>query len=346
MAKDILILGGTRFLGRHLAAQALARGDRVTLLHRGRSGPGLFPQAEHLIADRDGDLGVLQGRTWDAVLDTSAYFPRQVREVARVLAGQVRQYQFVSSISVYAGSPHEGHHEGHHEDGPRAVLEDPEVQVVDGATYGGLKALCEDAAVAGFGAATALIVRPGLIVGPFDPTGRFSWWVQRLQRGGAVLAPGEPTAPVQFIDGRDLAAWMLLQTAASRGGAFNLNGPVVPLTMGGFLDAARDALAPAARLQWVDEATLLAAGVKPWVDLPVWLSLPDHGMHRTPIGRAVAAGLVTRPLVETLRDTAAWLAQAPAVAPGRPAVGLSETAEAALLASAAMPPARPGPAPG
>jgi len=324
---DVLILGGTRFLGRHLADQALARGDRVTLLHRGRSGPGLFPQAEHLIADRDADLSALAGRRWDVAIDTSAYFPRQVRAVAAVLAGQVAQYQLVSSISVYAGHPAEGNHE----DSPRAVLADPGVQVVDGATYGGLKALCEDAAVAGFGSANALVVRPGLIVGPFDPTGRFSWWVQRLQRGGDVLAPGDPAAPVQFIDGRDLAAWMLLQTAAARGGAFNLNGPARPLTMGGFLEAARAALSPTARLRWIDEAAVLAAGIQPWSDLPVWLSTPDHGMHRTQIGRALATGLVTRPVADTVRDTAAWLAGAELVAAGRPAVGLSPEREAALL---------------
>ena len=331
----LLILGGTRFLGRHIAEQALARGDQVTLLHRGRSGPQLFPQAEHLIADRDADLSALQGRQWDVAIDTSAYFPRQVRAVAAVLAGQVGQYQLVSSISVYAGHPADGNHE----DSPRAVLADPEVQVVDGATYGGLKALCEDAAVAAFGAAQALIVRPGLIVGPFDPTGRFSWWVQRLQRGGEVLAPGDPSAPAQFIDARDLAAWMLLQAASApagafhpRAGAFNLNGPVAPLTMGGFLDAARATLAPTARLKWIDEAALLAAGVKPWSDLPVWLSTPDHGMHRTQIGRAVATGLVTRAVADTVRDTAAWLAHAEPVAAGRPAVGLEPAREAALLA--------------
>jgi 2'-hydroxyisoflavone reductase len=330
---DLLILGGTRFLGRHLAEQALAAGHRLTLLHRGQSNPGLFPEAVHLIADRDADLSALTGRSFDAVFDTSGYFPRQLRAVAVVLAGRVGQYQFVSSISAYAAMPATGNDE----DSPLATLADPEVQVVDGKTYGGLKVLCEQAAVQGFGASRTLLVRPGLIVGPFDPTGRFTWWVQRLQRataGSEVLAPGDPEAPVQFIDARDLAAWMLAQAAAGTAGAFNLAGPAAPLTMGGFLDAARQTLAPQARLAWVDEALLLAEGVAPWSDLPVWLSTPDHGLHRTRIDRALATGLAPRPLAETLRDTAAWVGNGPGVAAGRPAVGLAPEREAALLAKA------------
>jgi 2'-hydroxyisoflavone reductase len=335
----LLVLGGTRFLGRHLAELALARGDRVTLVHRGRSTQGLFPEAEHRLGDRDTELPALLAGTqrWDAVIDTSAYLPRQVRAAAAVLAGRVGHYQLVSSISVYAGHPAAGNDE----DSPRTVLADPEVQIVDGQTYGGLKALCEDAAIAGFGNALTLIVRPGLIVGPFDPTGRFSWWVQRLQRGGVVLAPGDPAAPVQFIDARDLAAWMLKQADAGSTGAFNLTGPTAALTMGAFLDTARQSLQPAAQLKWIDEATLLAAGVAPWSDLPVWLSTPDLGLHRTAIARALATGLQTRPLAETLHDTAAWLAEAPLVAAGRPPVGLDPGREAALLATSRLPPATP-----
>jgi 2'-hydroxyisoflavone reductase len=211
----LLILGGTRFLGRHLAEHALAAGHTLTLLHRGQSNADLFPEAEHLIADRDASLAVLAGRSWDAVIDTCAYFPRQVRSAAAVLAGQVGHYQLVSSISVYAGWPAAGNAE----DAALATLPDPEVQVMDGNTYGGLKALCEQAAVDGFGADRTLNVRPGLIVGPHDPTGRFTWWVQRLLRaadGSAVLAPGDPAAPVQVIDARDLAAWMLAQAATGR----------------------------------------------------------------------------------------------------------------------------------
>ena len=176
---NLLVLGGTRFLGRHLAAQALARGHRLTLLHRGLSGAGLFPEAEHRIADRDGDLALLAHGKWDAAIDTSAYVPRQVRALAQRLAGRVEHYQLVSSISVYAGFSAAGTQE----DAPLQTLPDPSTEVATGATYGGLKALCEQVAVQGFGG-RCLLVRPGLLVGPHDPTGRFTWWLRcRPARG-------------------------------------------------------------------------------------------------------------------------------------------------------------------
>ncbi len=331
----LLILGGTRFLGRHLADQALQRGHAVTLLHRGQSGPQLFPQAEHLIADRDLDLGVLDGRRWDAVIDTSAYVPSQVRTVVARLAGHVAHYQLVSSISAYASLDVPGTLE----DAPLATLADPGVETVDGQTYGGLKALCEAAALQGFGSAACCIVRPGLLVGPFDPTGRWTWWVQRILRGGEVLAPSRPDAPVQFIDARDAAAWMLDQAERQSTGAFNLTGPAAPLTMGAFLDTACATLNPAARLKWLDETFLLEAGVAPWSDLPVWLPAVSQGLHQTSIARALATGLRCRPLAQTLLDTAAWAsrpdesAAAAAAGPPRPAVGLAPEREAALLAA-------------
>ena len=202
----LLILDGTRFLGRHIAELALARGHQVTLLHRGQSGPQLFPQAQHLIADRNGDLGVLARGRWDAAIDTSAYVPRHVKRVAAALGMRVGHYQLVSSISAYASFDAPG------ADETRATqtLPDPTVETVTGETYGGLKALCEAAALAEFGG-RCLINRPGLIVDPHDPTGRFTWWVLRRLRGGTVLVPGEPNTPVQFIDAREAATWMLLQ---------------------------------------------------------------------------------------------------------------------------------------
>ena len=219
----LLILGGTRFLGRHLAEQALQRGHALTLLHRGRSGPALFPEATHMLADRDGDLSVLDGGTWDAVIDTSAYVPRQVRAAAARLAGRVGSYQLVSTISVYSDFADPGLIE----DAPLARLADETTETVDGGTYGGLKALCEQAALDAYGE-RGLIARPGLLVGPHDPTGRFTWWATRLQRGGEVLAPGEPASPVQFIDTRDAAAWLLLQAERQAAGTFNLTGPCRP----------------------------------------------------------------------------------------------------------------------
>ncbi len=324
----ILVLGGTRFLGRHFVAQALAAGHRLTLLHRGRSGAGLFPEAEHLIADRDGDLAALDGRAWDTVLDTSAYLPRQVRAVADKLAGRVGVYQLVSTISVYPDFDRPGLDE----DAPRAVLPDPEVQTVDGSTYGGLKALCEDAALAAFGT-RCLIARPGLLVGPHDPTERFTWWVRRVATGGDVIAPGDPAAPVQFIDARDAAAWLLRAAEAGTVGSFNLTGPVRapgrPLTMGEFLATAVERLAPGARLHWLDEAFLLGAGVVPWTELPVWVPSDSAGIHQVDIRRAVASGLSCRPLADTLADTAAWAAEVPA----QGSTGLAAEREAALLAA-------------
>jgi len=323
---QILVLGGTRFLGRHFVDQALAAGHRLTLLHRGRSGAGLFPEAEHLIADRDGDLSALDGRQWDVALDTSAYLPRQVRAVAARLAGHVGVYQLVSTISVYP----DFERPGIDEDTPRATLPDPEVQVVDGSTYGGLKALCEDAALAAFGE-RCLIARPGLLVGPHDPTERFTWWVRRVAAGGEVLAPGDPAAPVQLIDARDAAGWLLQSAEAGRCGVFNLTGPVrppgQPLTMGEFLATAVGVLNPAVQLQWVGEGFLLEQGVVPWSELPVWVPADSAGVHQVDIRRAAAAGLMCRPLAETLADTATWAA---GVAP-KDGTGLAADREAALL---------------
>ncbi|MBK6470957.1 MAG: NAD-dependent epimerase/dehydratase family protein [Betaproteobacteria bacterium] len=341
----LLILGGTRFLGRHLAQQALAAGHELTLLHRGRSAADLFPEAEHLIADRDreGEFdaalnGALAGGAWDAVVDTSAYLPRQVRSAAAALAGRVGQYQLVSTISVYAGFDAAVTTE----DASLQVLPDPKVQVVDGSTYGGLKALCEAAAYEGFEDA-CLVSRPGLLVGPFDPTGRFTWWVQRFVRADSgdddeteVLAPGDPATPVQFIDARDAAAWMLHQAEAGHRGTCNLTGPENPATMGELLATARDTLAPTSELLWVDEAFLLEQGVAPWSDLPVWLPLAQSGVHRVDITRALDTGLQCRPWAQTLRDTAAWAATATPPAPGgplRPPVGLAPEREANLRAA-------------
>jgi 2'-hydroxyisoflavone reductase len=327
----LLILGGTRFLGRHVAEQALARGHQLTLLHRGQSGPALFPQAEHRLADRDGDLAALARGEWDAVIDTSAYFPRQVRALAACLAGRVGHYQLVSSVSVYAGFDEPGTTE----EAALQTLADPEVQTVTGETYGGLKAACEAAAQAGF-PGQCLVNRPGLLVGPHDPTGRFTWWVRRMAAGGDVLAPGDPLGPVQFIDARDAAAWMLLQAERRTLGRFNLTGPGQPLTWGALLETAASALNPQARLEWVDEAFVLEQGLAPWSDLPVWLPRESAGLHQVAIGRALATGLQCRPLPQTLRETAAWDQAAPAApagGPPRPPVGLLPEREAALLSA-------------
>lgn len=319
----LLVIGGTRFLGRHLVAQALARGHEVTLFHRGHSGPGLFPAARTINGDRNGDLGALAGGAWDAVVDTCAYVPRHVRTMATALAGRVGRYLLVSTISVYP----EGR-EGPDETTPPVTLPDPTVETVTGETYGGLKALCETALQAAL-PERALVARPGLIVGPWDPTGRFTWWVQRLQRGGDVLAPGDPAAPVQFIDVRDAARWLLRQAEAGTTGTFNLTGPAAPLSMQAFLQAAAAALGSDARLHWRDEAVLLARGATPWTEIPLWVPQADAGLHRTPIARAIATGLSFTPLPDTIRDTATWAADHDTAHNG---IGLHPDKEKALLA--------------
>jgi 2'-hydroxyisoflavone reductase len=322
----LLVLGGTRFLGRHLAQLALTQGHAVTLLHRGVSDAGLFPEAKHLIADRDADLSVLAGGQWDAAIDTNAYVPRHVQTMAAALQGRVGSYQLISSISVYASFS-----SGPDENNARAVLADPTTETVNGDSYGGLKALCEDVALERF-PGRCLIARPGLIVGPFDPTGRFTWWLQRVARGtsaGPILTPGEPSAQVQFIDARDCAAWLLRQAKTGTTGSFNLTGPETPLTMAEFLRVAKNTLNNDAPLQWVDEAFLLAHDVKPWTDLPLWLRQQEAGLHHTDISRALDTGLSCRPLWQTVADTASWAVNEA----DKPGIGLSAAREADLLAA-------------
>ena len=298
---DILILGGTRFLGRALAEAAIARGDRVTLFHRGLTGAELFPQLEHIIGDRERDLAKLAGRRWDAVFDTCGFFPRVVRMSARALAGSVGHYGFVSSISVYAepGIPHAD------ESAPLATLADPSIEELTGGTYGALKALCELAVEVEM-PGRSLSARAGLLVGPHDYTDRFPYWVARLERGGEVLAPDAWNQPLQFIDARDAAAWLLHAAQQRLSGPFHLTGPASPLTFGGFLDRAAAVLGGRSRFVRVDESFLTGAGVQPWSEMPLWTA-GDASFLDVKLNRSVAAGLKWRPLEDTLRDTLAWL---------------------------------------
>lgn len=322
---QLLILGGTRFLGRALVESALAHGDKVTLFNRGRSGPDLFPRVEQLRGDRDGGLGVLHGRTWDAVIDTSGYVPRLVADSARVLAGNVDLYTFISSISVYA-DPVLAHS---NEDAPLARFPDDLGEEVTGETYGPLKVKCEEEALALMDG-RALLVRAGLLVGPHDATDRFTYWPVRAARGGEILAAAPPDAPVQFIDVRDLADWTLAATRARLTGSFNVTGPAQPLTMQGLLESCLAVSNQPATLTWVDEPFLVAQDVAYWADLPLALAAADRGIMQVDIGKALAAGLATRPLAETVRDTLAWAQTRPVDHPWR--AGLTPEREAPLLA--------------
>ena len=324
----LLVLGGTAFLGRHFVEVALAGGHEVTLFNRGRHGPDLFAEAERLQGDRGGDLAPLRDRRWDAAIDTSGYVPRVVRASADLLAGAVDRYALISSISVYADTSTPGMDER----APVGELPDETVEEITGETYGPLKALCErevERALPG----RALIVRPGLIVGPHDPTDRFTYWPARVARGREILAPGGPERPVQFIDARDLAEWILRMVVAGGVGAFNATGPAAPLSMGGLLDACGAIGGGEARFTWIDEAFLLEQGAIPWSELPLWV--PDEeqfrGFAAIDCGKALDAGLTFRPLADTIRDTLAWDATRPVGEERR--AGLAPEREAAILAA-------------
>ncbi len=326
---DILILGGTVFLGRHLVEAAQAHGHRVTLFHRGQHGTELFPAVERIIGDRNESLDALHGRHWDAVIDTSGFFPRQVKATTEALAETVDHYTFISSASVYSDPSVPGLDET----APVGTLADPTVEEITGETYGSLKALCEGAANAGL-PGRVLIVRPGLIVGPYDPTNRFAYWPRRLAAGGDVLAPGSPSDPVQIIDARDLAAWIIAGVEAKRTGVYNALGPDYELTMGDLLTACQAAGDANARIHWVAEEFLLAHEVQPWSELPLWIPAGDPttaGFSRMSNARARAAGLTFRPPSATVQDTLAWDRAGLPSPNDRPRVTLTPEREAVLL---------------
>lgn len=309
----LLVLGGTAFLGRVVAEAALAAGHELTLFNRGRTSPGLFPEAEELHGDRDGGLGPLAGRKWDAAVDTSGYVPRVVRASAELLRDS-GHYTFVSSISAYARfaePPREGD--------AVAAIDDPASEDVE-AHYGALKALCEAVVEDVFGG-RSLVVRPGLIVGPHDPTGRFTYWPHRVARGGEVLAPGPPERPVQLIDVRDLGEWIVRGAEARLGGLFNAIRPPFPM---------RELLAACpgeARVTWVDGSWLAQRGVGEWMELPLWLAPGNAewaGFLQADASQAIAAGLTFRPLEATARGA---LEEAELV----DGVGLTPEREAELL---------------
>ncbi|HEV2131808.1 MAG TPA: SDR family oxidoreductase [Longimicrobiaceae bacterium] len=296
----LLILGGTRFVGRHLVEAALARGHEITLFHRGRHEAHFSAEVEELHGDRRSDLSALQGRRWDAVVDTSGYAARDVRASAELLADAVEHYTFVSSISVYAGFNRIGMDEN-------APVEPPDATSTEMTpeAYGAMKVACEQAVEAAFPEHCA-IVRPGLIVGPYDYMDRFPYWCRRIAAGGEVLAPGDPGRPVQLIDVRDLAEWMVRLAEQRRAGVFNATGPAEPLTMRELLEGIRAGVGGDARFTWVPDEFLLTEGVGEWEEMPFWVSEKLIGVLAVDVSRAVAAGLAFRPVRESARDTRAW----------------------------------------
>lgn len=320
----LLILGGTAFLGRHLTEVALQRGHEVTLFNRGQRNPDLYPEVEQLRGDRNGNLEALKGRRWDAVIDTSGYVPRIVRESAELLADHVEHYTFISSISVYAGFD-----QPNDESSPVGKIEDESVEQVTGETYGPLKALCEQAAEAAM-PGRVLNIRPGLIVGAHDPTDRFTYWPHRIARGGEVLAPGRPDRPVQIIHARDLAEWNIRMVEERQTGVYNATGPAYRLTMEEVLQTCKAVSGSDASFTWVEESFLKEHQVGAWVEVPLWI--PEDGpaaMNETNVAKAIGAGLTFRPLAEIVRDTLEWDRTRPADLQRR--AGLKAERESELL---------------
>lgn len=327
--RRILILGGTGFLGPHVVEAALARGHTLTLFNRGKTHAELFPELEKLHGDRDGDLRALAGRSWDAVVDTSGYTPRVVTASAELLAPSVGHYVFISTISAYADNATVG------QDETAALATMPDPTSEEPQFYGALKALCEQAAERAMpGKVTS--IRPGLIVGPLDPSGRFTHWVTRTADGGEVLAPGDGSTFTQWVDARDLAAWIVTVIEAGAVGVFNALGPERRATMREVVDTCNQVGGGGATITWVDNQFLEDQGVDGWTDLPMWLAPEGEyaGFGTRANARAIAAGLRFRALADTAADTLAWARALPADAPAKlRSSGLARDREAAVLAA-------------
>lgn len=316
--KNILVLGGTGFLGPAIVNAGLARGHGFTLFNRGKTNPGLFASASHVEQihgqrrrprkDRPNapaqDLSALQNRKWDAVVDTSGYYTGEVEDVCKVLAGNVGQYVYISSLSVYPSL--EVSADAIDEQSPLAKLDDKYVEDMgkDFANYGGLKRHCEDAAAAAF-PGKATLVRPGYIVGPGDPTDRFTYWPARFLRGGECLAPGSPDNDLQFIDVRDLGEWIVHLIEAGITGPFNAVGFDGSISVAEFLHTGKGTLNHSCSFTWVDDAFLEANKVTAWDEMGCWTPKAKNGHSSN--AKSIAAGAKYRPIAETIRDTAAWV---------------------------------------
>ncbi len=296
---QVLILGGTQFLGRHLTQASLDAGHDVTLFNRGVTNKALFADScERVFGDRDGGLQALAGRAFDVCIDPSGYVPRLVGDSCRLLRDVIGHYTFISSISVYPKFV-----SGQDESAPLAVLEDATTEVVDDSTYGGLKVLCEDMAEQVL-PGRVLQVRAGLLVGPYDPTDRFTYWPVRTSAGGRCVAPVSEDLPVQFIDARDVAEWIVKCAEIGVTGIFNVTGEQT--TLGRTLDACRSVTGNATQPIWLEEEFLLEHDVTPWVDLPMWLPERARGMMQVSITKASAHGLELRAPTTTIRDLLEW----------------------------------------
>jgi 2'-hydroxyisoflavone reductase len=322
----ILIIGGTAFVGRHITQAALAAGHEVTLFNRGRTGAHLFPQATNLVGDRDSDLSALADGEWDATIDVCAYFPRQVRELATALGARGGHHVLISSTSAYRTPVAPGFTES----APLAELDDPATEEITDQTYGGLKVACERAATDLHGDDATTIVRPTYVIGPYDRSYRFTWWVERIAAGGTVLAPGDPADPIQVIDARDMAAWIVTLVARSVTGVFHAVSPEPIFGFGDLLAEISAAVAPpGTELIWPSTEFLLAEG-ETGVSLPLWPGDDSESdINAADPAAATAAGLKPRPVRQSAADLHA--AELAAPTPVRPGTGISAEREAELL---------------
>jgi 2'-hydroxyisoflavone reductase len=300
----VLIMGGTLFLGRHIVEAALERGHEVTLFNRGLRNPTLFPAAEKLTGDRNTNLAALAGRRFDAVIDPSAYGPEQIGLLLSTLGEPPAHYTFVSTVSVYGTFA------------PKRRYDESTDVVAGHEGYGALKARAEEALLAAM-PGRAAVVRPGLIAGPYDPTGRFTYWPCRVAAGGQVLAPGRRERPVQFIDARDLAGWSVRLAEDRVAGVYHAAGPQNTLTMGQFLDECVRIAGNHTELAWIPDDEVHAAGIEGWTELPLWIAEDDAeagGIFEADNWRAVGQGLTFRPVAQTIGDTLQWCWQSGAAA--------------------------------
>jgi 2'-hydroxyisoflavone reductase len=295
------MIGGTRFVGRHIVESALARGHEITLFNRGRSGKGLF-DVEEIIGDRDGETDKIAGRKWDAVIDTCGYVPRVVEQSAFILEDSVDTYCFISTISVYkdglAGPVDENGELGRFDEVPTS-------EEVTGATYGPFKVLCEEAVANICGSSKSLIIRPGLIVGPYDTTDRFTYWIDRYGRDGEILVPDRAQQPIQFIDVRDLAEFTIRQVESKASGAVNVTGPAHSLNMGEVWSVCKQNCGGLPVEVVVSDEFLVENEIKEWQDLP-FITPKDDDITDSDITKAINAGLTIRRMAETVADTSAW----------------------------------------
>lgn len=331
----ILILGGTGFTGPYQVRYALSRGHKVTTFNRGKTHPGELPnEVEQLIGDRNGHLDALKDRQWDVAIDNPTTLPAWVRDAGQILKGNVGHYVFISTISVYADTS-----KGVDETAPLAQYDGPDpyketLEAMRGSgykTYGPLKALSEKEAQKWFPGKT-LIIRPGLIVGPGDETDRFTYWPVRIDRRGEVLASGNPSDPVQFIDARDLAEWTIRMVENRETGIYNATGPAKQLVIGDMLGGIKTALDSNASFTWATAEFLKQQKVEAWSDMPVWAG-GEVGMARASISRALAKGLTFRPLADTARDTLTWFKSQPQDRQSKMKAGLTREREAEVLAA-------------